>query len=503
MEQHDPGADRGAARLGGTGLDPGRVAAFARGDRAAVDLAVPASAREAVARAHGRLVAAGERARVYGLTTGVGALRAHGVEDTGRAGHARRLLDSHAAGFGPELPAEAVRATMLVRLHQLLRGGSGVHPDLVDALASALAADRLPRLRGYGSIGTGDLTLLAQLALALCGHWPWHGEEPEPVALDRVSALPFISSNAATVAAGGLAVADLEASAAVVLEVAALSHLALQGATEPYAAAVHAAKDDREAAAVAARLRHLLGTASAPRRVQDPFALRSLPQAHAPLDAALAEAARVLTAEADAAAENPLVAGEVIHHGQFLTHRLAAALEALRQATYPTLSLSAARVRALVDPTLTGLPAFLADGPAGSSGLMVVEYVAADVLARTRAACAPRGLAETTVSLGLEEQASFSSQAAAATAGLAALVPDLLACELVCAVRALRLAPERVRDVPARALWDAAAARLPDVRGDHVLGPELDAARDLLVRWAGRGWSGGGESPPRRGLPPK
>jgi histidine ammonia-lyase len=267
----------------------------------------------------------------------------------------------------------------------------------------------------------------------------------------------------------------------VALEVAALSHLALEGSVEPYAPAVHEAAGDADAAAVAARLRDLLGAARS-RRVQDPFALRGLPQAHGPLRAAGRHASRVLTAEADAAAENPLVAADgVWHHGQFLTHRIASALEALRQAAYPAMSLVAARVRALVDPRLTGLPAFLAVGPAGSSGLMIVEYVVADVLARARAACAPRALAETTVSLGLEEQASFSSQAAGATAELALLLPDLLACELVCAVRALRLDPDRLRDTPARDLHTVAAARLPDVREDHVVGPELQVARDLLV----------------------
>ena len=123
-----------------------------------------------------------------------------------------------------------------------------------------------------------------------------------------------------------------------------------------------------------------------PARVQDPFALRTVPQVHAPFVDALVTTGQAVLVEVDDSTENPLVTadGTPLHHGGFVTARLSATLDALRQATYPVIALSAARLSALINPSLTGLPAFLASGPAGSSGVMILEYLAQDALARAR-----------------------------------------------------------------------------------------------------------------------
>ncbi len=350
------------------------------------------------------------------------------------------------------------------------------------ALADALDAGAVPRLHLYGGIGTGDLTALAELGLTLVGELPWRSGSAVPMPVSEGDALPFISSNALTAAVGSIAVTGLAALARTTEQVIALSHLALRGSLQAYDPRVHAAKDDPQAGAAAARLLALLaGPTRASARLQDPFGLRSAPQVHGAWEESLAAAERALAAEIGAAAENPLaVGGTALHHGQFVTQRLAAAFDAVRATTVPALSLSVARLGSLLDPGLTELPAFLADGPRGSSGLMIVEYVAADLLARIRIVASPVTSARTVVSLGLEEHASHSTQAAWACHELLGMLPDLLAGELVAAVRALRLAPDRVADCPARELFERADAALPDVRPDHVLGPELAAASELV-----------------------
>ena len=470
------------------GLRPADVAAYAAAPATSeVEVSLQAHDGDALApvrRARAGLDAARAEGAVYGLTTGVGALRHVSIEaevaDTDS--HALRLWRSHAGGFGPEVSDEVARATMLVRLHQLLRGGSGVDAALVRALADALVAGAVPRLHLYGGVGTADLTALSELGLTLAGELPWRSGSAPAAPVAEGDALPFASSNALTVAVGSIAVTGISALARAAEETAALSHLALRGSLQAYDARVHAAKDDPYAAGVAARLSALLaGPERESARLQDPFGLRTVPQVHSAWEESLVAADRVLAAEIGAAAENPLVVeGATLHHGQFLTQRLAAALDAVRAAAVPALTLSTARLAALLDPALTGLPAFLADGPAGSSGLMIVEYVAADLLARVRASATPVTGGRTVVSLGLEEHASHSTQAAWASHDLLGLLPDLLACELVAAVRALRLDPSRLVDCPARELFDRADAALPDVRRDHVVGPELDAAADLL-----------------------
>ena len=483
-----PPVSRHIADLAGLGLRPADVAAYARSPQSSgIDVSLEGydgEALSAVREARANLDAARLGGAVYGLTTGVGALRHVSLEDErdDPVGHALRLWRSHAGGLGPEIDDGVARGTMLVRLFQLLRGGSGVDFELVRALAAALDAGAVPRLHLYGGIGTGDLTALAELGLTLVGELPWRSGTAVHVPVTEGDALPLISSNALTAAVGSIAITGLAGLARTAEQVAALSHLALRGSLQAYDPRVHAAKEDPQTAAVAARLLALLaGPTRASARLQDPFGLRSLPQVHAAWEEALAATERALSAEIGAAAENPLaVNGTVLHHGQFVTQRLAAGLDAVRATAVPALSLSAARLGALLDPTLTGLPAFLAVGPRGSCGLMIVEYVAADLLGRIRITAAPVTSARTVVSLGLEEHASHSTQAAWACHDLLGMVPELLACELVAAVRTLRLDPERVADCPARAVFERVDAALPDVRPDHVLGPELEAAADLV-----------------------
>lgn len=467
-------------------LSPEDVTAFAYGSTDAVDLTLAAEHVRAVEEGFAHREQARARGLVYGLTTGVGALRDEVIDHADdSAGHALRLWRSHAAGVGPELDDEPARATMLIRLHQLLRGRSGVSPEIVAALAEALRAGALPRLHAYGAMGTGDLTVLAQLGLTLVGEIPWRTGDPAPTTVAEGDALPFLSSNAMTAGVGSIAVTALSALLEVAEQIAALSHLALTGSHEAFDARVHQAKNAPHAAAVAAFMRELLDLEAHARphaRLQDPFCLRAIPQTHGPLHLALDNARDALAAEIGAGAENPLlVDGVALHHGQFLTQAIAATLDAVRAAAYPALSLSVARTSALLNPALSGLPAFLARGPAGSSGLMIVEYVVNDVLARARLLVDPTITSHAVVSLGLEEHASFSTHSAWQTQSLRTLVPDILAGELVAAVRALRMAPERVADCPARELYERAASALPDVAEDHVLAPELQAARALVV----------------------
>jgi histidine ammonia-lyase len=446
----------------------------------------------AVRRAHAALVAARATGAVYGLTTGVGALRHIALErddvipvdEAGHDPHAIRLLRSHAAGLGPELDDGLARATMLVRLNQLLQGGSGVHPRLVVALAEAVSRGAIPRLHAYGAIGTADLTVLSELALTLAGELPWRSGASPATIVNEGDALPFISSNAMTTALSAIALTEIARLAGVTEQVAALSHLALRGSLQAYDVRILASKDHPHATAVAQRLSALLGGTSGARasaRLQDPFGLRALPQVHGTWEELIVAADQAVAAEIYAAGENPLTLdGTAYHHGQFLTQRIAAALDGVRLAAIPALNLSVGRLAALFDPDLTELPPFLAVGPAGSSGLMILEYVANDLLARARTVTSPVTANRTIVSLGLEEHASHSTQSAWQTQDLGALVPQVLACELVAAVRALRLAPERLHDCPAVELYERAVEVLPDVRADHVLGPELEAATELI-----------------------
>jgi len=142
--------------------------------------------------------------------------------------------------------------------------------------------------------------------------------------------------------------------------------------------------------------------------------------------------------------------------------------------------LCAARLGDLVEPDLTGLPAFLASGPAGSSGVMILEYVAHDALGRLRHSAGPVTLGTAVISRGLEDHASFSPHAAGSALAAAAAYRTMLACELVAATRALRMAGTPPRGTVLAAAFAHATNRLPDIRADHQLSDEIRNAEELL-----------------------
>ncbi len=364
-----------------------------------------------VAAGRESLLATVARRRVYGRNTGVGANHSTTVsaDEWGLS-----LLRSHAGGAGAVLDASAARAMMLVRANQLLVGTAGVEVALIQALVAAINAGAYPSVHEFGSIGTGDLTALAELALTLLGERPWVGAGPAPFAIDRLDALALLSSSALTIAQAALAYCELVALADAAVVVAALSLVALGGSIEPFADPVQQAKPHPGAGVVATRIRELTA-ADAPtsERVQDPFGLRVLAPVHGVLLDSLDRLRAVLMVELNAGAENPLVAidaGDVYHHGNFHLAELAGALDDLRLSLLGSAQLGTTRISSLLDPQLTGLGAFLADRP-GGSGLMIAEYTAASALAALRAAAMPVAFGAAVISRGVESHASFAGQA--------------------------------------------------------------------------------------------
>jgi histidine ammonia-lyase len=433
-----------------------------RGGPAPVHLTDASVERISIAQSHLRHAA--RSGAVYGLTTGVGALRNVPSDITPGDGtsHTLRLWRSHATGFGETYDDTTARAAMAIRLHQITSGRSGVSAGLASSLGAAVASGAVPDLHRSGSIGTGDIVPLAELGLTLVGERPWRAGSAPVAEVDEGDALPFMSSNALTLATAALVRRRLTSFSIAAERVTALSACALQASLQAYDPRVHAGRPDASQQRVAARLMALLSPADWwPARLQDPFALRTVPQVHAPFVDALVTTEQAVVVEVDDSSENPLVVpdGTPLHHGGFVT----------------------ARLSALVNPSLTGLPAFLASGPADSSGVMILEYVAQDALARARILTSPVSTGHVSISLGLEEHASFSTQAAWGCEQIVELAPVVLGCELLAAVRALRMDPDRVPESgPLREVFDTAAAELGEDRTDRPLTDDLAAAVRLV-----------------------
>jgi histidine ammonia-lyase len=455
------------------------VAQLNRAARLEEPIDVDADALQRASRAHDLLVAAAAAGEVYGATTGVGANRSMTL-DQSLPGQAFRLWRSSSVGTGATLTAPVARAAMIVRLNQILAGGSGIGPAMTEALAEAIREERTPVLHDVASIGTGDLSALSELGLTLSGERAWSDGSLTVAIPAEHDGLPLISSSAVTfaVAAAALERAWVFLHAATV--VGALSFLAVRGSVEPFLPPHPAGF--RSLAALFQDLTN--GDAqqpSLPRRVQDPFGLRALPQVHGAAMEAWTQAQTVLEDGINGSHENPRVAGDiVIHNGRFHTMRTGLALDSFRSVLLSVSTLSSARTSKLMDPATSGLTAFLSDGGAGSSGLMLLEYVVEDALAELRLLAHPTSGASVSISLGVEEHASFAPQSARALTRMLEHLESILSAEALAAHRALSmdagstLSPSADRVVTA--LRGAVSTRLED----RPLGADLDAVRAVI-----------------------
>ncbi|MEW1862860.1 aromatic amino acid lyase [Streptomyces sp. NPDC088194] len=316
---------------------------------------------------------------------------------------------------------------------------------------------------------------------------------PAPVTLQRGDGLALMSSNALALGQAALVCHDIDVLLRASHAIAALSLAAVGGSLEAYAAPVHALRPYAGTLHAAAEVRRLLGQPERPqapgRRIQDPYGFRAFPQVHGPALEAVGALRRVLGVEINCPSENPLITEDggpdggpaVYHHGGFFAAPLGLALDQLSLAVLQTARLSTARLGHLGDPDITGLRPFLADGPAASSGIMILEYSANSALAELRAsASSPASAGHTVISRGLEEAASFASQAARQALRAAGAYRLVLACELVAAVRALRIQPADFLDpgAPVHAVLTSPA--LPAGPGDRPLTPDVTAATLLL-----------------------
>lgn len=492
-----------AVVLDGRTLAPGAVAAVAR-DGATVELDGAARARNAAAAgAVDRLLEAGTP--IYGVSTGVGTLRRHSVPPHERPGQQLLLLRSHACGAGPLLAPEIVRAAMTVRANQIGAGGAGVSDGLIVALVAALSAGFTPCAHELGSLGTADLSVLSEIALALLGEGrAWRDGQAAPAAellgaaglvapvLGPRDGIGFMSSGAASIGHAALVASDSRRLLDGALAVSALSFLAAGADPASLDSRVHAARGHQGQVAVALRLRELLGSDAAAARelgpraaIHDPYPFRALGQVEGATLEALEGLEAVLAAELNGASENALIDDEepaALPTGNFHGGALALALDRLRAALAQSSSLGAARVTALLDPGLMGLPAALAANPGRDHGAMMLEYTAHAAAADVRLRASPVSAQTTAVGGGMESHASFAPFAAReadAATGSAAIA---LATELVVALRALRLRGFVPSGGEAASLYRLAARELGDDMADRVLSGDIEMARTLLLR---------------------
>jgi histidine ammonia-lyase len=485
--------------LDGRTLTPASVVDIARG-RAEARIGTAARERNhAAERLVRALIDRGEL--LYGVSTGVGTLRAAPSRGEDPGDHQWRLIRSHAGGGGAPLTVEVVRAAMAVRANQLGAGGAGVGDSLLDGLLGALRTGVTPLARELGSLGTGDLTVLAEIGLALGGEGQcWVGDDIvpaaealtahglEPVVYGPRDGIGFMSSNAVSIGQAALVLHDASRLLDSALGVTALSYEATGADLAVLDPRVHAARPHRGQVEVARRLRELLGDFEPRERatgsaIHDAFVFRCVPQVEGTLLDALEQLDQILEIELNVAGENALMLprdGVALPNGNFHAGILTLALDSLRGAMAQSASLVAARVSALLDPEVTGLASQLADDPGPDSGAMILEYTAHAAAAEVRSLAATAASQTTSVQSGIESHANFAGHSARRTSDALRRMAVAVSAELVLAVRALRMRGRPPVGTGVQRLYAAATEVLDDDMRDRPLSGDLEAARQLL-----------------------
>ncbi|QNP67503.1 histidine ammonia-lyase [Streptomyces genisteinicus] len=492
--------------VGTSGTTADDVVAVAR-QGARVEIAAEAVTALAAARAVVDALAA-KPEPVYGVSTGFGALATRHISPELRGRLQRNIVRSHAAGMGPRVEREVVRALMFLRLKTLCSGRTGVRPEVAQTMADLLNAGITPVVHEYGSLGcSGDLAPLSHCALALMGEGDAEGPDGtvrpagellaahgiQPVELREKEGLALLNGTDGMLGMLIMALADLERLYTSADITAALSLEALLGTARVLAPELHAIRPHPGQGASAANMLAVLEGSGltghfqeeeAP-RVQDAYSVRCAPQVAGAGRDTMAHARLVADRELASAVDNPVVLpdGRVESNGNFHGAPVAYVLDFLAVAAADLGSIAERRTDRLLDKNRShGLPPFLADDAGVDSGLMIAQYTQAALVSEMKRLAVPASADSIPSSAMQEDHVSMGWSAARKLRTAIGNLNRIVAVELYAATRAIELRRHLTPAPASRAAIEALRAAGVEGPGpDRFLAPDLDAA-DAFVR---------------------
>lgn len=500
--------------------------------RRRVSLSAAALSRLAANRAFvDRLLAEGQT--VYGVTTGFGRFANTRIEESQTRQLQRNLILSHAVGVGQPFEREVVRGMLLLRAQSLAHGASGVRPVVVERLVAMLNADIHPVIPSQGSVGaSGDLAPLAHMALALIGEGQVEvggrivpAAEAlaqagiEPVGLEAKEGLALINGTQAMASLLALALIDAERLAQVADVAASMTIEGLLASHMPFHPAVGRLRPHEGLKRVSSNLRALLSDSEIVLshvgcgKVQDPYSLRGVPQVHGASRRALTHALEVLETEMASVTDNPLVVthglseeerqygahgvgtaeegsdgtfgggdevGVVISAGNFHGQPLALVADYATMAVAELANISERRTEQLVNPALSGLPAFLCENGGLNSGFMVAQYTAAALVSENKVLSHPASVDSITTSANQEDHVSMGTHACRKLRQVLANAQYVLAVELLAAAQALDFRAPLTAGVGAAAAHRHVRTLVPHLEDDRYLKPDVEAVAQAV-----------------------
>ncbi|MFT3755543.1 MAG: histidine ammonia-lyase [Pseudoxanthomonas sp.] len=468
-------------------------------------LALDPAAMPAVERSAQAVAAIVERgAPVYGINTGFGKLASVRIERDDLATLQRNIVLSHAAGVGEALPVATTRLMMALKLTSLAQGASGIAPATLQLLEAMLARGVIPVVPAQGSVGaSGDLAPLAHLSTALIGvgeAW-FNGERMpaadalararlKPVELGAKEGLALLNGtqfSTANALAGLFAIEDVFRAALVA---GALSTEAAKGSDTPFDPRIHALRGQPGQIVIADALRELMAGSAIREshrdndvRVQDPYCLRCQPQVMGAALDVIRAAARTLEIEANGVSDNPLVFAdtqEALSGGNFHAEPVAFAADMLAMALCEIGSISERRIAMLVDPALSGLPAFLTPKPGLNSGFMIPQVTAAALVSENKQRAYPASVDSIPTSANQEDHVSMAAHGARRLAAMAENAVQVVAIELLAAVQGCDFHAPLHSSKALDAARAALRSQVPALADDRYFHPDMQAAAALV-----------------------
>ena len=464
----------------------------------------------ASAAAVARIVANG--APVYGINTGFGKLASVRIDAADLATLQRNIVLSHAAGVGDSMPVPIARLMMALKLASLAQGASGVQPQTVALIERMLERGLTPVVPGQGSVGaSGDLAPLAHMTATMIGV----GEIlvdglaiPAERALEQAGLAPLelgpkeglallngTQFSTAYALAGAFEAERLYRSALVT---GIISTEAAKGSDAPFDPRIHAVRGHRGQIDTADALRAMMRDSAIRAshrendvRVQDPYCLRCQPQVMGAVLDLLRQAAGSLIIEANGISDNPLIfpgsdgAGdEALSGGNFHAEPVAFAADMIAMALCEIGSLAERRVAMLVDPALSGLPAFLTPRPGLNSGFMIPQVTAAALVSENKQRAYPASVDSIPTSANQEDHVSMAAHGSRRLIAMAANVDAVLGIELLAAAQGCDFHAPLRSSAPVERVRALLRARVPRLTDDRHMAPDMAIATALIAEGA-------------------
>jgi len=444
-----------------------------------------------------------EEKSIYGVTTGFGALSDVAISRKDTRQLQKNILMSHSAGTGDMFDEETVRAVMALRIKDFAMGHSGIRLETVQHLITILNKGVYPAVPEKGSVGaSGDLIPLAHLSLVIIGLGEayYKGQRMSgaevlshcgitPLRLEAAEGLALINGTQVMSAVGGLAVYDAMNLAKLTDIASAMSLEVLMGSRTEFDPRIQKVRPHPGQAAAADNMYRITQNSEIVtshkdcHRIQDAYTLRCSPQVHGASKDAVFYTKKVLETEINSSTNNPLIFPEsrdFLLGGNFHGQPIALAMDFLCMGVSEFANISERRIERLVNPKLSGLPAFLVRDGGLNSGFMIAQYVAAALVSENKVLCHPACVDSIPTSANKEDHVSMGTISARKCREIIKNAEQVIAIELLCGAQALDLFTNMKPGEGTLAAYTIIRNAVPHLDGDRILHKDIDAVKQLM-----------------------